>query len=292
MKLLYQYKNGNYIVKIYDDGTKVRYSNDDDFKPNFPESIDLKITNYCDQNCPMCHENSNNLGKHASFDASFLDKLHPGIEIAIGGGNPLAHPNLIEFLKKLKTLKVISNITINEKHFLKNYSLVQNLIDEKLVYGVGISLNKFNEKTLEFAKKNNNVIFHLIAGLVKIDDLIRLYDKDYKILILGYKNWGRGKDFYSENIQKNIKILDEHILEIIEHFKVVSFDNLSLKQLNIKEKLDKDVWDKIFMGDDGQFTMYIDLVKGEFAKNSTSPKRYKILDELKEMFLTIKNENN
>ena len=49
-KILYQYKNGNYFVTIYPDGTKIRKTMDDDFIPIFPESIDLKITNYCENN--------------------------------------------------------------------------------------------------------------------------------------------------------------------------------------------------------------------------------------------------
>ena len=45
------------------------------------------------------------------------------------------------------------------------------------------------------------------------------------------------------------------------------------------------------MGDDGDFTMYIDLVKGEFAKNSTSLKRYKLLNTIEEMFEVVKSES-
>ena len=44
------------------------------------------------------------------------------------------------------------------------------------------------------------------------------------------------------------------------------------------------------MGDDGSFTMYIDLVKGEFAKNSTSLNRHKLLDTIEEMFEIVKSE--
>ena len=35
-------------------------------------------------------------------------------------------------------------------------------------------------------------------------------------------------------------------------------------------------WDAMYMGDDGQFTFYVDLVKGEYAKSSLEKKRYKI----------------
>lgn len=49
MKLLHKYKNGNVNVEIYDDGTKIREWPDGE-RPQveYPESCDLKITQYCD----------------------------------------------------------------------------------------------------------------------------------------------------------------------------------------------------------------------------------------------------
>ena len=51
---------------------KIRKTMDDDFIPIFPESIDIKITNYCENNCPMCHESSNINGTHANLNHPFL----------------------------------------------------------------------------------------------------------------------------------------------------------------------------------------------------------------------------
>ena len=50
-------------------------------------------------------------------------------------------------------------------------------------------------------------------------------------------------------------------------------------------------WKAHYMGDDGSFTMYIDLVKEEFAKNSTSVDRYNLNDykSIEEIFNKIKN---
>jgi hypothetical protein len=44
------------------------------------------------------------------------------------------------------------------------------------------------------------------------------------------------------------------------------------------------------MGNDGQFTMYIDLVKKQFARSSISTQRYEILDNIEDMFKVVKNE--
>ena len=50
-----------------------------------------------------CHENSSSLGLHGDIlNLPFIVSLSPWTELAIGGGNPLIHPNLIEFLGKCK----------------------------------------------------------------------------------------------------------------------------------------------------------------------------------------------
>ncbi len=54
MKKLGTYKNGNYIVTMFDDGTKIRQTKYDDFIPAFPENIDVKLTDKCSIGCPFC----------------------------------------------------------------------------------------------------------------------------------------------------------------------------------------------------------------------------------------------
>ena len=75
--LIGSYKNGNYTVQIYADGTKVRENDLDNFDAAFPENFDIKITNMCNNSCKFCFECSAPNGKHGDIMApSFLDKLH------------------------------------------------------------------------------------------------------------------------------------------------------------------------------------------------------------------------
>ena len=41
-QLLHSYKNGNYTVNLFADGTKEKFTDDDFFKADFPDSMDLK----------------------------------------------------------------------------------------------------------------------------------------------------------------------------------------------------------------------------------------------------------
>lgn len=287
-RLLAKYKNGNYNVEIYSDGTKVRWSDDDFFNADFPDSMDMKITNYCDMACPMCHEKSDKNGKHAKFDQPFLNTLRKGTELAIGGGNPLSNPELIPFLVRMKKQGVIPNLTVNEKHFLDNEELLQRLIDDKLIYGLGISLWSFDQKTLTFAKKNKNVVFHVIIGTEQIDKLKTIYNQGYKILLLGYKKFGRGEAFYSSEVERKIAETNEKFEEITTGFDVVSFDNLALEQLDVKSRVSEKVYEECFMGEDGESTMYVDLVEEKFAVSSTSKVRYPLKDDIDSMFAVVK----
>lgn len=290
--LLAKYKNGNYQVRLFSDGTKIRFSLEDEFNAVFPESIDVKITNYCDMNCPMCHENSGLDGSHGNLNHPFFDTLVPGTELAIGGGNPLSHPELISFLNRMKNQGIICNLTVNQNHFIKNIEYLQNLIDEKLIYGLGISFfSDFNlDKIISFCNKNHNTVIHIIAGVIDIELLEKLYDYDIKILVLGYKEFGRGINYYNDEIMHKIESLKNNIIEIGNHFSVVSFDNLAINQLDMKNQISKEKFEQYYMGDDGNFTMYIDLVKEEFAVSSTKCDRYKLKDNIFDMFKIVKDK--
>lgn len=53
----------------------------------------------------------------------------------------------------------------------------------------------------------------------------------------------------------------------------MSFDNLAIQQLQIERLLTKDAWSRLYMGDDFEYTMYIDAVNQVYAPSSTSQDR-------------------
>lgn len=291
MKILGKYRNGNYNVVIFDDGTKVRETNDDKFIPEFPECMDVKITNYCDRNCPFCHEASSTSGEHGDIlNAKFIDSLNPYTELAIGGGNPLSHPDLMQFLQNLKDKKIIANMTINQVHFEQNAELIDELISKDLIKGLGVSLVNPTDEFINKISNYKNAVIHVINGVVKISDLKKMYDKGLKILILGYKQFRKGNDYYSASVEFNKTFMKLKLSEILKHFKVVSFDNLAIEQLEVKNLMSEKEWNDFYMGDDGQFTMYIDMVQKKFTKSSITSERFELMDNIKDMFKIVKEE--
>lgn len=299
MELLGRYKNGNVITTIYSDGTKERFTYDDEFHPVFAENMDIKICNRCGRGCPWCHEGSTPDGKLGDImNEKFVDTLHPYQEVALGGGNVLEHPDLIPFLHRLKDRKVIPNITLNQKHFEDNIELVDDLISKKLIYGLGISLENPITEFIEKVKRFPNAVIHVINGVVDPVQMENMYNQNLKLLILGYKYLRRGSTWMEKEhaaIAANQWWLYEHLPNLINKFAVVSFDNLAIEQLNIKERWDEfsdEPWDEFYAGDDGEFTYYIDMVERKFARSSTADfdKRYDLLDDVDEMFKLIKKE--
>ena len=296
------YINGNYRVSIdLETGTKVRETLDPnaaEFIPSTVESFDLKITNKCTgTNCVFCHENSGPNGKQGDlFAPSFLDKLHPYTEIAIGGGNPLEHPNLYRFLQLCKERKFIPSMTVNQIHFEKNFDFIKKLVDEKLIYGLGVSLNNVNKNLAEKLKEIPNAVVHIINGIVTEEQLKQMRDLGVrKVLILGYKIFRRGEALYSresEKIETKENALKKLLPQILKErwFEVVSFDNLALKQLDVRSLLSEEEWNQFYMGDDGlegeqtSASMFVDLVERKFAKNSCSKERFELLPTVEEMY--------
>lgn len=295
MELLGRYKNGNFVTTILSDGTKIRETKDDEFIPSFAENMDVKICNYCDMGCKFCHEGSTPDGKFGDIlNEKFINTLHPYQEIAIGGGDATSHPDLIPFLQKLKERKVIANITVNQIHFEKKQELIKKLVDEKLIYGLGVSLVNPTKHFIELIKQYPNAVIHVINGVLKPSDIKALENNDLKMLILGYKHLRRGNEYFEEE-QNDIEVkqqwLYENLEDIIQKFKVVSFDNLAIEQLDVKRLLTQEEWDEFYMGDDGKVTYYVDMVERKFAQSSTAPfdERYDLFDSVDDMFKVITN---
>jgi len=276
---LYKYKNGNYTVEIYKDGTKIRSWDCSEIpRVEFPESVDLKITDHCTGGCEFCHENSSLQGKHANKKDIYniLQDLPQGVEIAIGGGDPLSHPHIIEIVSTLSTWGLVVNITASLDSALQNINKINYMRKDGMSHGLGLSQvggssNIIHQLCPSLIDKNT--VFHTIAGIDNPCDLAtHPPDLDNnKILILGYKNIGRGKQYYTQKVEDNLRGWRYWLPAILSRgWYHISFDNLAIEQLGVKELVSPELWSESYMGNDGEFTMYVDAVKMEYAESSIS----------------------
>lgn len=306
---LYRYQNGNCDVTILSDGTKHRtYAGA--AEPVCPESIDLKITNYCDAGCRFCHEQSTVHGKHADLETIkwIVKGLPSGVEIAIGGGNPLSHPRLPEILRVIKDAGLIANLTIHNDHVWQALSYgdcydgkpydLRKLQRDGLVHGIGISgmtsTYRLHGETqyvgdVQLPPPLNNVVLHCIVGVTNPVELA-MSNKGFPVLVLGFKQFGFGVQYFNEDVKDKIHEWKYWIASIIRN-NTVSFDNLALKQLGVRQYLTDEEWDLQYMGDDGRFTMYVDAVTSQYAISSTS-QRYRFLRDkttIESMFAHVRS---
>jgi len=293
-KLLAEYSNGSNFVKIYEDGTKVRDWNG----PNeFPDHCDVKITDFCEgANCPFCHEKSTKRGLHGDLDLvlDMWKDLPAGVELAIGGGNPLDHPKLIPFLQELKNRGQIANITINQLHLDSHSEIIEKIIRENLIKGMGISIRNVDEMLDLYPCGtffyHPHIVYHLIAGIHSFQDYQKLSQTNEKFLILGYKEFGFGAKYKERSFGLDDKINSwrRNLPLLMTSDKTVSFDNLAIKQLDLRRYFGKKEWEEKYMGDDGEFSFYVDAVKKEFGLNSCATERFAINGTAREMFQELK----
>lgn len=289
----FTYRNGNCTVTIHPDGTKVRTVDGGQISaPLWPESIDLKITDYCDAGCPWCHEKSTIRGRHADDLSVFFatSGMVRGSEVAIGGGNPLDFPNIETMVYNVVSNGLIVNVTVNARHLQSHAATLADLRRYSGMSGLGISYDARHHSDTINSLDGNSVV-HLIVGVDPPESAARLIsDGARKFLLLGYKDFGRGVG-HRKNLEPSASVKRwRYFLPSIlgRSGVVVSFDNLGLEQCGVRSIVGERTWAESYMGDDGTFTMYIDAVRREYAVSSTS-ERFPIgSKEIGEMFANVR----
>ena len=302
-KTLARYRNGNYDVVLLSDGTKIRFGKDgEEFNAEFPESVDLNITDWCDVGCPFCYRGCTTSGKHHAFDEKELKGLQfpAGMEVALGGGSPIRHPDLERYCAFFHSIGCFPSITVHRSSIMDmrmdgDLNRLMGLQTMERIHGVGISTTAYDESLSRSVQRYlDHGVVHLIVGLVAVDDVYQWIRDGIPVLFLGYKNMGRGA-LSSEGEASEISYFIECLLRLIVELTcgkgplmyeleskygpisgkpTMSFDNLALKQMKLKEILPEEKWNEMYMGDDGvdgeltSASMYLDLVSMTYARNS------------------------
>jgi hypothetical protein len=270
--LIGSYRNGGYRVELYADGTKVRTELDASRPPVLPEQMDLKITDWCDAGCAWCHEQSTPKGRHGNVERTLalLADLPPGAEIAIGGGDPLSHPQFERLVRGLRERGLVPSVTVNGRHFERHREVLERLAHDRQLFGVGVS---YHDRIPDW--NYEHMVLHLIAG-VNHPSVLDEATRRMKVLLLGYKRFGRGKKLFEVRAQQVQDTLSAWYRElfIVAQNHHLSFDNLAIEQLN-PERLFKDpaAYRRQYMGPEGEFSMYVDAVAETCALSSYSAER-------------------
>lgn len=271
-----KYINGNSTVEIFEDGTRV-IQFEDQLQLDYPLNIDIRVSSKCAFGynpktgkafCDFCHESARTDGNECDYEKlkEKLIGLPRGIELAIGANNITL--NLVGFISWCKLNGYIVNLTVNQGHVRRDSSHLYTLIDQQLIKGLGVSHRSSLKWDIpDFILDYKNTVFHVIAGIDSIDDVLSLKDKGVKkVLVLGEKNFGfnEGK---VDLTTRNHREWYWWVGKMFDTFDVTSFDNLALEQLNMKRFFSDENWD-IF--NQGEHSFYVNAVEQYFAPSSRS----------------------
>jgi hypothetical protein len=198
----------------------------------------------------------------------------------------------------MKYQRVICNLTVNVRHFMDYKYMLMGLADQNLIHGLGVSVPNdipYSDEFFKAIKKIPNAVIHTIAGYTPQYIFEGLKDHNLNLLILGYKTKGLGAEYYATHYH----IVDDMLIELAQtlpdlrnHFKAIAFDNLAVKQLCLSSIISKEEYDNFYMGDDGEYTMYIDLVAGKFGKSSSHPLRNINANSVADLFAQVHGEEH
>ena len=155
-------------------GAKIRFSftsrGNYDYS-TFPESADIKITDFCDQDCDWCYQASTREGKFShTSNINYISRAlqRMGVfEVAIGGGEPTLHPELPRILKTFKDDGMCVNLTTSSTKWIENPVLAKAILQN--VSGIAFSANRIwdIEKVHAWLKLHNyqgEFSTHIILG--------------------------------------------------------------------------------------------------------------------------------
>jgi radical SAM protein with 4Fe4S-binding SPASM domain len=264
---------GDYnFIADQESGMTFRWGKSFEDNPSFapvPELVDISISNHCSKGCDYCYRDSKPDGSFISLDdykfiLSSLNHQKYGnvFQVALGGGEPLEHPEILEILDLTKQFNIVPNFTTNGKNITK--TLVDNINGK--VGAVAVSLNNMNDinnsKIELLIKGGIRTNIHYVIDRNNIKQAIQILEGDFNkelkkvnaIIFLTFKPSGRGD---SNHILSNDSCLHK-FLESIDNNKAscnIGFDACFVPQLMRYTKTNIDFIDSCEVG---YFSVYID----------------------------------
>jgi len=290
---VYDEENDDFILQTTDNGNKIRVSFNSDLKTtksSIPELIDLKITDNCSYGCTFCYQSSTKEGKHANFEnikkAILMLSNSRTMEIAIGGGEPTTHPDLLAILKEIKTRNMLAcfttkNFKLHERpdfeEILKtansiafscnSVSEIQN-VDEIMDAARNIGLYPGSRDCAQFYIQ---MIPELMSDKMFSESLEFINQEMYDtpVTLLGYKDFGFGEKYKPKNRFKTSEWIDNIKYHSKENSIKFGIDSVLVSKWE-KELIEKGVDPMALVGSEGKFSCYLDAVTMKVHKSSFS----------------------
>jgi hypothetical protein len=282
--LLARKQNGIWALYNKKTGTKIHVNLGsekllvDSYRPETPELVDLKITDYCPYDCSYCYQGSTKDGKHAPLKEieEILNQLGYSevFEVALGGGEPTMHPNFVDILKACERRGITPNFTTKSSAWLKDEKIVKAVQEYVGSFAFSVEndfqLSEFRKRmeaagTLWGFYKTHTFQYILDAHPMKdFVAVLKALENSYgtPLTLLGYKSTGRGGKTPHRNAGWLSKVLGKK-----EKHPAIGIDTVIAQQYADELELAK-IDQRLYYKEEGRFSMYIDAVEKKFGKSS------------------------
>ncbi len=193
-------------------GITFRWGKTFDENPLFapvPELADISISNRCTKGCSFCYKDSTPDGKMMTVDeyCQVLDSMSSPengtvFQVAIGGGEPLEHPDFLEIVEETANRGIVLNFTTNGRLLTPDvFTAIRGKVGAVAISAASIIDLKHIIPLLEDSN-GIKVNLHYILSNDSIQEAIDMVNGEYNnqlsginaVVFLTYKPAGRGAD--------------------------------------------------------------------------------------------------
>ena len=208
MKIRRHSKNYNFIGdKIT--GTTFRWGESFEKNPEYapwPELADVSISNHCSMGCDFCYRDSkpdNSFMSLTDYEYLLKQLRHPYwgnvFQVALGGGEPLEHPDFMKIIDVTWENRVVPNFTTNGKYLTND--LIVKLKDKVGAIAIStLDIRTIDKEVIQNLKMNKiKCNIHYVLNHHNLGQAIDILNGRYKqclqdansIIFLTYKPLGR-----------------------------------------------------------------------------------------------------
>jgi MoaA/NifB/PqqE/SkfB family radical SAM enzyme len=235
----------------------------------WPELADISISNHCTKGCNYCYKNSRpnqSFMTIEDYELILKSLIHPHwgsvFQVAIGGGEPLEHPDFENIINKTLEYGVIPNLTTNGERITKDIAAFLKNRVGALALSVSIPEDIIYQTHRILIDQGVRTNIHYILSQQSIEGAIGILEGRYNkilsgvngIIFLTYKATGRAtRDNYLEwndTLRHFISLIDDHECSVR-----IGFDACFVPLLLHLTKTNPDFIDNC---ECGFFSVYID----------------------------------